>query len=55
MKKILFLLAIMGLVTTGCQSTNGNNSSAPDSNVNALPNQGVTPVGPVGGGTTGTH
>jgi len=55
MKKILFLLAIVGLVATGCQSTGSDNSSNPTNPANALPDNGHMPAPPVGGGTQGIH
>ena len=45
MKMFLFLLALLALVATGCQSENTSTASNP------LPDQGHGPAAPVGGGT----
>ena len=51
---MFFLLAILGLIATGCQSTGSdNNSSSGTNSTSALPDNGATPAGPVGGGTKG--
>ena len=55
MKKLLFLLAVAGLVgAAGCQSTGGGNSTN-QKEMSALPDQGNMPTGPAGGGTKDEH